>query len=515
MSAYDNPTIIKDESAAAWAQLGTAFSQSFTQSFDVARRQRDEKIKEAKLEAEKKAKESDQLLINIQRVNADIQNQNAVDYNKTVSDLPKQFDTTLTTQFGNSIQEFGKMFGDATVKNETSVVNDDVKNILNKKPIYLKTRQNVVSGFGAIKLQVDSYLEDFKGDGSDVSIVGTNPIERMTNFYTLQGLNPKNAMSSNVTKNFNWDKGDPSKASLKVSTKFNSKAELTQALSKWSPGSKSEDLEKMITTAGKNITANEDGTYSLNFEKQLGDGSYDGVFYTKVPPTITGDEFKNSGVVDEKNNLVTKYLGNTSNIAAKGYDSKKQGVKGYWQGTEIKMDEVEKDLKPVIQARMEGLLAADFRDLNVLQGFLTNKLKLGTDEVALFLNKQDYNDQVAFLTDRTLKLEIAKNLGNQLNMVDGKYYLGNAQKIEDIDQNIKATSGSTTGTQKNQQDFNDRIKTLIRTKKGGVVGKGGYTLMIQNGRWGVYDKDGLPKVGTENITNPTVLATFIGGTLEQ
>ena len=39
--------------------------------------------------------------------------------------------------------------------------------------------------------------------------------------------------------------------------------------------------------------------------------------------------------------------------------------------------------------------------------------------------------------------------------------------------------------------------------------------MKMNGRWGVYDKDGLPKPGTENITNPTILSTHIGGTLKR
>ena len=80
----------------------------------------------------------------------------------------------------------------------------------------------------------------------------------------------------------------------------------------------------------------------------------------------------------------------------------------------------------------------------------------------------------------------------------------------------KATTGGTkvTAAEKNQGAFNDRIKEVIDTGEGGVS-KGGYTLMKMDGKWGVYDKDGLPKPGTENITNPTTLATFIGGTLKK
>jgi hypothetical protein len=72
----------------------------------------------------------------------------------------------------------------------------------------------------------------------------------------------------------------------------------------------------------------------------------------------------------------------------------------------------------------------------------------------------------------------------------------------------------TTAAEKSQKALNDRIAELINTGEGGVS-KGGYTLMKMNGRWGVYDKDGLPKPGTEGITNPTTLSTFIGGTLKK
>jgi hypothetical protein len=72
----------------------------------------------------------------------------------------------------------------------------------------------------------------------------------------------------------------------------------------------------------------------------------------------------------------------------------------------------------------------------------------------------------------------------------------------------------TSAADKKQVAFNNRIAEVIRSGKGGVSA-GGYTLMKMNGRWGVYDKDGLPKPGTEDETNPTTLATFIGGTLKR
>jgi len=77
-----------------------------------------------------------------------------------------------------------------------------------------------------------------------------------------------------------------------------------------------------------------------------------------------------------------------------------------------------------------------------------------------------------------------------------------------------STGVKPTAAEKSQQALNARIAELINTGEGGVS-KGGYTLMKMNGRWGVYDKDGLPKPGTESITNPTTLSTFIGGTLKK
>ena len=142
MSAYDNPTIIKNDAALIWGQAAGGFAESFKQSFDAAKKDREAKEKEAKLEAEKKAKESEQLLLNIQRTNAEIQNQNAADASKTFSAVPKALDTTLSTTFNNDVTEFGKMFGEADVKNQTVVVGSDVKDLLAKKPAYLK-----LSGF--------------------------------------------------------------------------------------------------------------------------------------------------------------------------------------------------------------------------------------------------------------------------------------------------------------------------------------------------------------------------------
>ena len=60
MSAYDNPTIIKNDSAMVWAQATSGFAESFKQSFDAARKE-----KEAKMKADKEQSIKDQMLIRV------------------------------------------------------------------------------------------------------------------------------------------------------------------------------------------------------------------------------------------------------------------------------------------------------------------------------------------------------------------------------------------------------------------------------------------------------------------
>jgi hypothetical protein len=67
-----------------------------------------------------------------------------------------------------------------------------------------------------------------------------------------------------------------------------------------------------------------------------------------------------------------------------------------------------------------------------------------------------------------------------------------------------------------QNDFNERIKAVIASGKGGTPIKNGYTLTKdEQGRWALLDKDGLPKPGTEREHDPYVLQSFIGGTAKR
>jgi hypothetical protein len=80
----------------------------------------------------------------------------------------------------------------------------------------------------------------------------------------------------------------------------------------------------------------------------------------------------------------------------------------------------------------------------------------------------------------------------------------------------KGTVGAKeTAAQISQKTLDQKVKDLITTGKGAVIGKGGRTLTKLDGKWSVIGSDGLPVAGSENITNPTVLATFLGGSAKK
>jgi hypothetical protein len=488
MSAYDNPTIIKNDAALIWGQAAGGFAESFTQSYAAAKKEREAKEKEAKLDAEKRAKESEQLLLNIQRTNAEIQNQNAADASKTFSEVPKTLDTTLSTTFNNDVVEFGKIFGEADVKNQTVVVGADVKDVLAKKPIYLKARQNVIAGFGAWTDQANSYDEAIQKDGSDVAIVGKTPVERLTNFFTLKGSNPKNVMSSTVTKDLKWNKENPSEAIVSVSKKFDNEQQLIDSLKIFDPFAAPEEYKKMIEESiGKGITKNADNSYTLNFKQDLGSGTWDGIFYVKVPPVTTGDELKNSNISNEKNEISTKYIQNTTTLPAENYKPEQKGYKGYWTGTKINSIQIKEDLRPVIQARMAGLLESDLKDPNVLQGFLTNKLKLGNYSAADF-NIMSYDEKLSFLTSQAVDLEFNNKVGSMLTKVGNEYYLGNPKDVNEVNLNPKVAGGggTTTAQEKEAVNLNENIKSVWDTKAedtGSYKGNKGTAVVHENGRF--------------------------------
>jgi len=135
------------------------------------------------------------------------------------------------------------------------------------------------------------------------------------------------------------------------------------------------------------------------------------------------------------------------------------------------------------------------------KAFPYNKAILTSDEETLKAIR--HNNRAAFA--QTLKQE---------QPVGEMYFVPNPKPEKPTKSGGKTTKVPAAVAKQN--DFNERIKAVIASGKGGTPIKNGYTLTKdENGNWALLDKDGLPKPGTEKEHDPYVLQSYIGGTAKR
>jgi hypothetical protein len=71
-------------------------------------------------------------------------------------------------------------------------------------------------------------------------------------------------------------------------------------------------------------------------------------------------------------------------------------------------------------------------------------------------------------------------------------------------------TGGTSAADKKQNQLDQNVLSLIKSKKGSVRGVGGNVLKIIDGHWRAVDKNDAQIAGTEGISNPRELALYIG-----
>lgn len=522
MSAYDNPTIIKNDAALIWGQAAGGFAESFTQSYAATKKDRETKEKEARLEAEKKAKEEKEQTINNQIYSSEERYKHQTRMAKIDEGLEKAGVTADGTELINGfLISTSEINGANNVDIKTKVLS---KEELNRKNIYAaqtaKGEENLTRVAGGLYSQAQAIRSGELNDTniSNIKFKGDNILDQTLNRVTAFALAyPDN---DKTTKKLDYDaNGDPSKITLHVTTKIGDYNALIKNFRDTNPGVSQDEINTKINEGLDKgfIIKGDNDQYSVNFKKDI-NSDYDGELYTKIPEIEYGKVTVTTGIYNKENGTEISpiYMKPTefADVEGNASLSTTEGTAKY-QRTPIDMDAIRASIKPVLQAKAEGLIASSFQDPDVADGLLA-KFGFGTNYQSKEFAKLDLATKVDLLASKMEQKEIDNIIINsKLTPIDGQYYKMNPEDIKMFNKPSKKAGSGATGTQKNQQDFNERIRTLIKTKKGGVVGKGGYTLMIQNGRWGVYDKDGLPKVGTEDITDPSVLATFIGGTLEQ
>lgn len=280
------------------------------------------------------------------------------------------------------------------------------------------------------------------------------------------------------------------------------------------PGANGDDF--VLTVSGKHANGRS-FTKEINSTEYLR-GEEDGDNALLMPVESLGS-FSNKAlevVADEKGDVRQGYLRDTTDTV--DLPANKQGdVYQIIGARALQLDTIKAEINKKSEVEAISRLSADSQSR--LRTFFKGTLKQPFDYYDQTFKKLDPATQKATLASLLTETTLSGMLVNFPKVTkDGETTYYNPQpptRIKPKTIKVEKTKPTgQTGTQKNQVDFNARIKEVIDTGEGGVS-KGGYTLMKMNGKWGVYDKDGLEKPGTEDITNPTVLATFIGGTLKK
>ena len=73
-----------------------------------------------------------------------------------------------------------------------------------------------------------------------------------------------------------------------------------------------------------------------------------------------------------------------------------------------------------------------------------------------------------------------------------------------------SVTGKISAADKKQNQLDQNVLSLIKSKKGSVRGVGGNVLKIIDGHWRAVDKNDAQIAGTEGISNPRELALYIG-----
>ena len=238
-----------------------------------------------------------------------------------------------------------------------------------------------------------------------------------------------------------------------------------------------------------------------------------GGFLQKVENLDEFTKMSKKNIVDEKGNLKENFL--SQNFESAKINDKYQIV----YGQRLDAEGIRKEIQKQASIKASGYLRADKE--SSLRSLINYTLQQGPEFYdAEFKGLATVEEKQAKLTE-LLTNQAFNSITSDLHKTkegEQTVYWGPNSKVDMIE-SVKSTSGNKSGnkdgltaTQKNQAAFNDRIRNVIKNKKG-VVTKGGYTFGLKNGRWSVWDKYGDPVPGTEGITNPTELSSFIGGTL--
>lgn len=453
MSAYDNPTIIKDDSAMAWATSFSGIGQAFTESFNIARKEREAKEKEARLEAERKAKEEKEDTITKQIIDSEQRYNHQIRMSKIDDGLVKAGVSPDGVELVNGfLISTGEVRGKNEVDIKTKVLSNEE---INKKNAYAiqvaKGEENLTRIAGGLYSQAQAIRNGDinKTNIKDIKFKGNNILDQTLNRVTTYALAYPD--DTKTTKKLDYDaNGDPSKITLQVTTKVGGYNDLVKSFKDTNPGVSQEEINDKINEGISNglIIKEGDNQYAINFRKNI-NADYDGTLYTQIPEIKYGDVAVTAGVYSKENDQDVSmiYMRPTQFVDVEGNAnlSAAQGNVKY-QRTPVDIEAIKASIKPALQAKAEGLIASYFEDPDTADGILA-KLGFGTNYQSREFAKLDLVTQVNLLVSKMEKQEVDNIITkSQLTAIDGKYYKMDPESIRIFNEESKKAKGGAKGT---------------------------------------------------------------------
>ena len=474
MSAYDNPTIIKDDSAMAWAQATSGFAPAFTESFNIARKEKEAKEKEARLIAERKAKEEKEQTISNQIYSSEERYKYQTRMAKIDDGLVKAGVSADGTELVNGfLVSTGEINGKNNVDIKTKVLS---KEELDKKNAYAaqtaKGEENLTRVAGGLYSQAQAIKSGDLNENniSNVKFKGDNILDQTLNRVTAFALAyPDN---DKTTKQLDYDaNGDPSKITLQVTSKVGDYNTLIKTFKDTNPGVSQEEIDTKINEGISKgfIIKGDNDQYSINFKKDV-NSDYDGELYVKIPEIKYGEAPVTAGVYSKENDIDVSpiYMKPTEYIDVEGNAnlSKDQGTVKY-QRTPIDIEAIKLSLRPSLQAKAEGLIASAFQDPDTADGVLA-KLGFGTNYQSKEFAKLDLTTKVNLLASKMEQKEVDNIIKkSQLKLVDGEYYKMDPESIKVFNEESK--KGGSGKSKAAKPTFDEVSKQIYAVEAGGPI----------------------------------------------
>ena len=533
MSAYDNPTIIKDDSAMAWAQGIASFGENFTKAFNARREQNlKEKAYEDKLKAETK-----KTAIAIQSANIEQSLSNQKEIGAAVDQMEKtKIETVLQDQWKQGFamrKEKVGMF--KTQAQFTELDKDQMAEGTKYAEDVNQWKDKSLSGLAANQTNVNEWKTLSPRDRANTAFMGNTPLERKISEITLYSSDPSNYNWKGKVDKKLFDADDnPASPGIEIITKVD--------LAKDLKGFTEEELQAEAKKPNGAVIYNEtDKQYSVRFKQKLGDPSWDGQFYHKVTDAPDSEKIwgkDQANILDSKNGLNNNFILNPGNPVVtkekiKDFPNKENEI----ETTYVNVPEIRKNAKMYYDAGAEALLSSDLKDMTQLQSFLQTKLNRGNESLADWIKQYPtIEDQKKFISTKLFEIDMENKLSSSADQysnrpateVDVKagradkvgesvYYTQKAKEVAAPRMTVINNNGDNkpTAAEVGQTNFNKIITNGIKSGKA-IKGKDGLYLKVTNGKGVLYkiDATGL-KIPVDTTGDDLQdMVNEIGGTIQ-